>query len=235
MRKLSILFFSILILLISSCGEEKGTTEEVLEEDVFEQLPFHRKEGIDSCLVISHRVKDFETWKAAYELAQPIREKHKIYTQRIFRGYDDENIAMVFTEVHDVNLAKEYVTSPNLKKSMETAGVEGEMNLKWLKEYFETNEESKRECIVFMSFRVTDYEKWSQAFIEDYENDPDKGFDIMHVFRSIENPDEVSMFFAADNPEFVKKMESNNSFRMKMIASGVISYPQTYMLKEVPM
>ena len=225
------LIFVMLGTLLSGCGgeaEKDATTE--TESD----LPFEEDQEAHSCLIIGHRVKDFSTWKASFDLAEAVREKYGIRTRMVMQGYSDPNVAMVFTEVNDVNRAKEYVTSQNLKNSMEMAGVESKMDLYWLQSHLKASQPSERECIVYMSFRVRDYDKWKTAFLEDYRQEPQKDFDVLYVFQSIENPNEVSMIFAADNPDFVKAMESNNNFRMKMLASGVVSYPKTHLLRKKP-
>lgn len=223
------LFIPIITFLAWSCGNEKPTTE---SEEVSTEIPFHENSEMDSYLVIGHKVDDYSTWKAAYDLSGPVREKHGIKTQMVLQGFSEENMAMVLTHIDNVDQAKEYVTSENLKRSMEVAGVEGEMDLFWLKHRLESNSPSKKECIVYMSFKVSDFEAWKKAFIGDFETEPNKDFDVLHVFQSIENANEVSMIFAAESPEFVADMQSNTSFRMKMLASGVVSYPQTFIMRQ---
>ncbi len=218
----------VLALLISCTSNNEEQSVEPKSADV----PFHKSTSLDSCLIIGHRVTDYDTWKAAYDLAEPVRKKHGISTRMVMQGYESQELAMVFTKISGVDRAKEYVTSEKLMKSMEIAGVQGEIDLYWLKHHLEADNPSKRECVVYMSFLVRDFAAWKEAFLGDYEEDPVKDFDVLHVFQSIENENEVSMIFAADSPEFVEAMKANTSFRMKMLASGVVSYPTTFLLRE---
>jgi hypothetical protein len=85
---------------------------------------------------------------------------------------------------------------------------------------------------MFMSFKVIKYDRWQQAFLEDYKEDNTRNFQVLKVMQGVENDDEVALLFVVNDPDYVKKMEGNGAFRMKMIQAGVISYPVIYKLTE---
>lgn len=230
--------FVLLILFIGlhSCGFESQSSDNEniaeIEADLV-NTPFTRNVRFDTCLLIAHKVKDYDVWKASFDLAQSVREKHGIYALNVFRERKDTSLALVYTKVTDLRSAKEYITSQNLQKSMETAGVIGAMDLYWMTQQLSGTETITDSIIMFMSFKVISYDGWEQAFLKDYKDEPERDNQVITVMRGIDNTNQVSMLFAVNDVDYVKKMEKNSSFRAKMLASGVISYPVSYRLLDM--
>lgn len=230
--------FSCLILTLTSCG---GGAEEEVKDDTnttdesIANTPFSRSFDHDTCLFIAHTVKDYDTWKAAFELAEPVREKHGIKTLSVYREENDSSLALVYTNVDHLENAKEYITSQDLQMSMENAGVVGAMDLYWMVNQLKYTSDITDSILMFMSFKVIDYDRWEKAFLQDYKDEPERDFQVRRVMRGIEDDGQIAMIFAVNDPDYVQKMEKNNAFRAKMLASGVISYPVTYKLVNMPL
>ena len=139
---------------------------------------------------------------------------------------------MVLASIENVQQAKDYVTSDQLESSMQVAGVEGDIELQWIHQQLEYTETADDSILMFMSFKVVSYDRWENAFLDDYKTGESKDFEVTRVLQGVDDPGLVTMLFQVNDHDYVQKMESNNSFRMKMLAAGVVSYPTIYKLNE---
>lgn len=232
--------YSVLLCLVFfavSCGDQPEENTEAAEGDLvaIEGVPFNRMVAPDTFLFIAHKVEDYDVWKASFELAQPIREKHGIKATKIYKDKTDTNVVLVLTIVTDIEEAKDYITSEDLQSSMEAAGVVGAMDLYWMESQLAYSKTITDSLLMFMSFNVMNYDRWESAFLDDYKVETgNRDFQVNQVLQGIDDPGEVCMMFAVNDPDYVQKMEKNNAFRMKMLAAGVVSYPVTYNLREMP-
>ena len=103
----------------------------------------------------------------------------------------------------------------------------------YLDQQLEYTLEANDTLTMFMSFKTLSYNRWEKAFLNDYREDPNRAFEVIRVFRGIEEPNHVHMLFKVNDPQYIEKSEQNNSFKMKMLAAGVVSYPVTYKLQGV--
>ena len=77
----------------------------------------------NSILVITHEVKDFATWKVAYDNDKPNRDKAGLVERYLVRGADKPNVVTIVLEAPDANAARSFTTNPALKDAMTKAGV----------------------------------------------------------------------------------------------------------------
>ena len=82
-------------------------------------------------LAVSHRVKDFDAWLKAYDADATSRSANGLIERGIARNLQDSNSVSVLFEVSDMAKAKARMSSPDLKKIMTDAGVEGPPTIRW--------------------------------------------------------------------------------------------------------
>lgn len=228
----SLAMLALFTTMLSSCGSgtSGNSDESAATGDDVPNTPFTRAVKHDTCLFIAHKVREYDMWKASFDLAEPVRQEHGIKAIDIFRAKKDTSMTMVFTEVKNLKKARNYITSDELVTSMERAGVIGTMDLYWMSHQLAYQKAVTDTILMFMSFKVIDYERWENAFLQDYVDEPERDFQVLKVLRGIDDPKEVSMFFAVNDPDYVQRREKDNIFRAKMLKAGVISYPVTYKL-----
>jgi hypothetical protein len=76
-------------------------------------------------LIIQHRVKDYRKWRKAYDAHGPARRKAGLTSAQVYRGADDPHRVAIVFKVKDVERAKVFGESDDLKKAMKAAGVIG--------------------------------------------------------------------------------------------------------------
>lgn len=53
-------------------------------------------------MLIRHKVRDFETWKAGYDAHQPKRDKAGLTEKYLLRNSDDPNEVVILHEAQDL-------------------------------------------------------------------------------------------------------------------------------------
>lgn len=87
-----------------------------------------------AALIVRHRVANFENWKKVFDSMVDIRRSHGWISAAVFRDAADPNIVTVVNRVKDVDGAKRYGGSPELRAGMEKAGVQGPPDVFFLEE-----------------------------------------------------------------------------------------------------
>ena len=74
-------------------------------------------------LIIRHKVKDFANWKTAYDAHAGARDKAGLANGRVTRSIDDPNELVLIFDVNDLEQAKAFGASDELRTAMQNAGV----------------------------------------------------------------------------------------------------------------
>ena len=85
-------------------------------------------------LMVTHHVKDFDTWKKAFDAeGDSVRAANGLVERLLARSADEANTVTILFAVTDMGKAKARVSSPDLQKIMTDAGVDGPPTLTWFK------------------------------------------------------------------------------------------------------
>ncbi len=85
-------------------------------------------------LIVSHHVKDFDAWLKVFDSeGKKNRAGYGLIDRGIARGVDDPNMVYVLFAVSDIAKAKARSASPELKKLMTDAGVDGPPSIDFYK------------------------------------------------------------------------------------------------------
>ena len=74
-------------------------------------------------MLIRHKVRDFNTWKTGYDAHQPKRKEAGLTEKYLLRGADDPNEVVMLFEAVDLDRAKAFGASPELRDKMREVGV----------------------------------------------------------------------------------------------------------------
>ncbi len=85
-------------------------------------------------VLIHHEVADFTAWKAAFDSAFDLRRKSGERSCHIFRSAGSVNNVTLFFEWENLEKARAFVTSEELKAKMASAGVKGAPRVDFLTE-----------------------------------------------------------------------------------------------------
>ena len=85
-----------------------------------------------SHLLIRHKVEDFEKWKPVFDADDSNRRNQGWGDYKLLRNSDNPNEIYILFEVSDVNQAREYLLSDDLRNKMGGAGVSDTPDLVFL-------------------------------------------------------------------------------------------------------
>lgn len=74
-------------------------------------------------LLVRHKVRDFDTWKKAYDAHKPRRDEAGVAEKKLLRGANDPNEVVVLFEASDSGRARAFTESADLHETMQNAGV----------------------------------------------------------------------------------------------------------------
>lgn len=76
-----------------------------------------------SFLLVQHKVRDFPEWKLAYDGHLSKRVEAGLTEKHLLRGAHDSNEVVLLFEAEDLNRAKAFAESADLREAMQKAGV----------------------------------------------------------------------------------------------------------------
>jgi hypothetical protein len=74
-------------------------------------------------LLVRHKVADFAKWKPVYDAHLSTRQKAGLKEKYLFRNADAPNEVLLLFSVEDVDKAKAFAASDDLRQAMEKSGV----------------------------------------------------------------------------------------------------------------
>ena len=85
-------------------------------------------------MLVHHKVKDFNAWKAVYDSVYDLRKANGELTDQILREENDPNSLTIIFDWDSFENARKYAGSPELKAAMEKAGVMGPPEIHFITE-----------------------------------------------------------------------------------------------------
>jgi uncharacterized protein YeaO (DUF488 family) len=74
-------------------------------------------------LLIRHKVRDFSEWKRGYDAHLSKRVEAGLTEKHLLQGANDSNEVVLLFEAKDLNRAKAFAESVDLRETMQKAGV----------------------------------------------------------------------------------------------------------------
>lgn len=74
-------------------------------------------------ILVRHKVRDYAVWKRAYDAQLPKRIEAGLTERHLFRGANESNEVIILFDAKDLARARAFSESPDLRETMEKAGV----------------------------------------------------------------------------------------------------------------
>lgn len=88
-------------------------------------------------LFVRHTVKDYGNWKRTYDEFASVRKANGVTGASVYRDANDANTLIITHQFKDLNSAKAFANSNDLKSAMANAGVSGHPEM-WFGENVES-------------------------------------------------------------------------------------------------
>lgn len=179
-----------------------------------------------AAILISYRVADFDAWKATFDALEYRRVENGFVGHHINRAADDPNSLTLFFAVADVNLAKAFVSSDEIKESMKKAGAVSVPEFTWVTPVRE-NIVWDRELPAFVvTHHVADFDAWLAGYDAADEVRRSNGIIGHAANRSIDDPSLAIVYHQAESFDTLKAFLESEDLKAAMQKAGVVSEPQ---------
>ena len=85
-------------------------------------------------VLIRHKVRDFNTWKAGYDAHRQKRTEAGLSEKHLLRSTEDGNEVVALLEVKDLKRAQAFASSADLRETMQATGVVDKPDVYFLNE-----------------------------------------------------------------------------------------------------
>jgi len=84
-------------------------------------------------MLVRHKVADFAKWKPVYDAHLSARQTAGLKEEHLFQNADNPNKVLLLFSVEDVDKAKAFAASDDLRQAMENAGISDKPDVYFLK------------------------------------------------------------------------------------------------------
>ena len=85
-------------------------------------------------MVVRHSVQDYDAWKSVFDSVRDLRKRNGEMSYQILREDNGSNALVALFEWDNLDNARRYAASPELKEAMQRAGVTGKPEISFLEE-----------------------------------------------------------------------------------------------------
>jgi hypothetical protein len=184
------------------------------------------KQLAPAAMILSYQVADFDAWKAVFDDNEQGRIDHGYLGHHVNRAEDDPNSLGIFLAVEDVDRAKAYVTSDEVKSLMAGAGVSSAPEVMWVTPVREAIVWDRELPGMIVSHRVEDFDNWLAEYDAVGELQRSYGIIGQAANRSIDDPSLVVVYHQAETFDTLRTFLRSDDLRAAMKEAGAISEPE---------
>ena len=216
----STIFLLSLGLILFICCKPKESAdpgqEELAENTETVEAPAPR-----NILMAKHEVADYAKWKPGFDEHESVRLESGLHKIGVARNLDNPNVIHLAFFIDDVEKAKSFANSDDLKAKMEELGVQGPPAIQYLQEIRIEADPTDITERVMVSHEVADYAKWKEAYDENKPARDENGLSERALMHEIGNPNNVFLVFAYEHRQKVEDMLASEELKSVMENAGV--------------
>jgi hypothetical protein len=176
--------------------------------------------------IIQHKVKDFDKWLPLYEAHDSARKANGLTEIGLGRGLDNNNEVMVAFKTEDVQKAREFTQSPDLRVAMQKGGVSGAPTISFVKVVRDDNSPIETKDRLLVAHHVKDYDAWLKVYDSEGKNArAANGLTDRGLARGVDDPNRVYVLFAVTDIVKAKARTSSPELKKLMTDAGVDGPP----------
>ena len=206
-----------LLTFTSGCKTEPKAVEEPIPASSYKAI------------MVKHSVASYPAWKEVYMGHDSVRQAYGITPMFIARGSEDTTTVLVMNKLTDVQKAKDFAASPDLKMVMEKAGVTGPPTVAFLDVVRDDTSSIPQNDRLMVVHKVKDYDTWLKAYDgEGRATRAANGLLDRGLAREIDDPNMVYVVFAVtDKAKAMARMQSEELKKL-MTDAGIEGPPSFY-------
>jgi len=178
-----------------------------------------------SAAVISHKVENFETWKAAFDAHAQARTDAGIAAAHVNQAVEDPNQVTVYLASDDDQAIAAFIGSPDLKDAMQQAGVVGAPSIAFVTPVENETVTDRPLAGVIIRHEVEDYTAWKKGFDAHGEARGAAGVVGHAINCAADNPNLVILYLQAEKVEQLQGLAGSDELKAAMKDAGVKGAP----------
>jgi hypothetical protein len=231
-KKLS--FLALAAIVLFSCNSNTNDTTADKDSTTIDTTTAPAPAQLPDLLVVQHKVTNFNKWKPGYEMHDSARVSAGLHAYVIGRGVEaDSNTVLVAMRMDDTAKAKQMLTDPAMKTTMQKAGVVGKpiinmVHVQWMDA--NTNSTTSR---VLVMHKVKDFDTWKKAFDSHKQMRMDAGLSDRIIATNIDDNHMVDVVFSISDMAKAKAFMNSKELKDKMAEAGVEGKPTVFIYNVV--
>lgn len=178
-----------------------------------------------AAVIVSHTIADWDEWKRAFDEHESVRKDAGFLGHHINRGEVDPNHVTVYFAVSDVDRAKAFAASNELRSAMEEAGVIGPPEITWVTTVRESIVWDRDLPAVLVTHRVNDFDSWLDGYDDADDLRSERGIVGHAANRSLDDPSVAVIYHQAESFDALRAFLEDRDLQDAMAAAGVASEP----------
>ena len=179
-----------------------------------------------AAVLVRHQVADFDTWKRGFDDHEEVRRAASFVAHHINRAEDDPNLVTIFLAAEDVDKAKAFAASDELKAIMQEVGVTGAPEMTWMTPVREAAVWDRELPAFLISHQVADFDRWLEGYDAADELRQSKGIIGHAANRSQDDPSLAIVYHQAESFDALRAFLDDDALAAAMKEAGVISEPE---------
>lgn len=177
-------------------------------------------------MAITHIVKDFDSWKKGFDDHESARIANGLTKPVVSRDMGNPNKVLVFLRVADLQKAKDFAASPNLKEAIQKDGVISKPEIVYVDVVRFEESPAKFKDRIRVGHKVKDFDTWLKVYdAEGAATRAANGLIDRALARSIDDPNMVYITFAVSDMAKAKARLADPALKKIMTDGGVMSKP----------
>lgn len=176
--------------------------------------------------LVTHRVADFDAWRPVFDDHEPQRRAAGILGHRLNRAENDPNLVSIYLAISDLEAAREFASSADLKEKMEEAGVVSPPEITWMTPVRLSIVSEGEHPAFVITHQVADFDRWLEGYDKASDLQKSNGIIGHAASRSLDDPSTAIVYHQADSFETLRAFLALPELKAAMQAAGVTSEPE---------
>lgn len=182
-----------------------------------------------TCVMVTHEVNDFETWKTGYDNDLGRRKELGLHEKLFLRDAGNSNSITVIFEVSDLDKTRQFFNDPHLAEIMKKAGVISKPEIT----YFKVSNSGipMKDAFLLVKHKVEDYTVWRKAYDDHKKVRSEYGLTLTALGRDTDDPSNIIVLFNNGKTENIVAFLEKSDLKEAMKNAGVIGEPNISVLQ----
>jgi len=177
-------------------------------------------------MLIRHTVADYEKWKPAFDAHASVRKEYGQTDLDLLRGIDNPNQVLIVEKIGDVQKAKDFTALPELKETMQKAGVTSAPEFFYYDVIRNDDSKINTKDRVMVTHKVKDFDAWVKVYDKEGKaTRASEGMVDRVLARGIDDPNLVHIVFAVTDMAKAKAAINSEGKKKLMTSAGVEGPP----------